>query len=1152
MGKRLMDLIAWLGAALVATGLLIGAPLLLLAAGDGWPGPTSVPTAEQVGEFLTTRLSDENLVAVFVIAGWLLWAHFVFVFVVEFVNQLRDRQSKELHTAAITQRAARFVVTGLFRLGATSTAILGVVGPGASAGAVVMMSTQAGAQELPEGVTIDGDPESENPTTTTTLFGSDDGTSSTFVMSDPNVSARDGKIPYLVAEDDTLWDISERHTGDPQRWREVFDASQGFTQPGADGRVLEHPRLINPGMVLLLPGDAVDVPAVDEALVEAVYGPSSLSTDRVGIGPVGSAPEATTAEVAETEQAVEAAAAEAGASYEDQIGAQTTDAAAVVEAPAESVAPPTSMPAAVVEQPFDSEAEAEIAEASLPAIGLTSSTAAVGFGAGGVIFATFMAMRLRKSKRWTRASKHPGEHPAPLDEDSAELEREVIESSDFEQAEFYGRAWHSLASRKMDADDACQPLLAIRHNDELQVLMSEPSDKVPYPWVCASIEDDAAIWTLPIDPETMQLLPDDVGGAGLPLMVTVGENVFVNLEATGPFGVSGDASRAVGLARSVMWEVAVSPYVDGVDIRMTEAAAARMGLDGGESPAAIDQDVTATTTLVAATMEGHGIANIHVARASRGAESFPTLVVADASDEEHLQGVLLGARELRLPIGVMVLDGRGDAYLAESDAAGNLTLSPSGLRARGAFAEVDRGAMFAELERQRTLLRKVVGSEPVVREVQPVHGREFAEVSVVAGSAPVGSAPTVPVYGDMGDSFEPVASPSLPAEVELPAPPDGSALPADDFDEPSGEALPVYGTFGEDGAPNDVVRNDTAEGDDIDELVIEYVPTVETPDGTMPVTHVGSSETYAADDVGGQGNEPVTEEELAVVQAVPVATDTSTASGEHVPSTDEYEYVSASDVIDIREKAPLLVEDGTLLVRVLGKPEILGKTNGNVSDTVLSFVAFLALEGHQNRDSVKMAMFKKGTAVPDSTWRSLTSRVRAQIPEANYPQLIDASVYRVVSTVTDFDLMMSRLADAETSEDPNERLDAMTEALSLISGEPFGSGRLDDCWDWIDKLASQPRVHLESAVSDAVNKAVTLAVDLGRREEALELIAKGKLANPHGEWLTTTQVRLLIELDRRSSAETIVKAYEAHWRDDFEIEPSSGPREIFETTKAAS
>lgn len=1139
MGKRLMDFVAWLGAAIVATGLLIGAPLLLLAAGDGWPGPTAVPTAEQVGEFFTTRLSDEHLIAVFVIVGWLLWAHFVFVFVIEFVSQLRNRESKELHSAAITQRAARFIVTGLFRLGATSTAILGVVGPGASAGAVVMMSSQAGAQELPEGVTFDTDPESD--TTTTTLFGSDDGSSSTIVMADPSVSPRDGKIPYLVVEDDTLWDISERHTGDPQRWREVFDASKGFTQPGADDRVLEQPRLINPGMVLLLPGDAVDVPAVDEALVEAVYGPSTttVTPGRVGVGAVGSAPEQTPQERLETKEALAEAQEGGGATYEDQIGAQSVEPETVVEAPADSVAPPTSMPAAVVEQAFNPEAERETVDASVPAVGLTPSTAAVGFGAGGVLFATFMAMRLAKSKRWTRASRRPGEVLAPLDEDSAELERETIEAADFEQAEFYGRAWHSLASRKMGLEETCQPLLAIRHGDELQVLMSEPISDAPHPWVCASVEDDRAVWTLPIDTGTMHLLPDDLGGAGLPLMVNVGENVFVNLEATGPFGVSGDPHRAVGLARSAMWEVAVSPWVDGVDIRMTEAAAERMGLDGGEVAVALDQDVTATTTLVAATMEGHGIANIHVARAARGAESFPTLVIADASDEPALQGVLLAARELRLPIGVLVLDGRSDSYVAEVDGVGNLTLSPSGLRARASFAEVDRGAMFHELERQRSLLRSVVGSEPVVREVSAVHGPELAEVSVLAGAVVVDGDASGSVHADVDASLEPVASPSIHADTEFPAPPTQVRVSAQDDVE----------------SPSDAVSADPTDGDDVaatavdDELVVDDSPTVVNSGAQQPVS---SADDYLIDDAGQDSAEEA-EDDLAVLRAVPVTSDAdSDMTVQHVPSADEYEAVGTGGVIDLRESAPLQVEQGTLFVRVLGTPEIIGETLTNVSETVLSFMAFLALEGEQNRDALKEAMFKKGAGVPDSTWRSLTKRVREQIPVANYPKLIDQNVYQVLSTVTDFGMMMSKLAAAEGIEDADERLDEMAEALTLIGGEPFGSGRLDDCWDWIDKLASQPRLCLEAAVNDAVTKAVTLAMDLGRREDALEIIAKGQLANPHGEWLTTTQVQLLIELDRRNSAQTVVEKYEAHWRDVFAMEPSGGPREMFERRRAAS
>ena len=59
---------------------------------------------------------------------------------------------------------------------------------------------------------------------------------------------------YEVQRRDTLWDIAERHLGDPFRWQEIFQLNQG--RPQADGTCLIDPDLIYVGWKLDLPADA--------------------------------------------------------------------------------------------------------------------------------------------------------------------------------------------------------------------------------------------------------------------------------------------------------------------------------------------------------------------------------------------------------------------------------------------------------------------------------------------------------------------------------------------------------------------------------------------------------------------------------------------------------------------------------------------------------------------------------------------------------------------------------------------------------------------------------------------------------------------------------------------------------------------------------
>ena len=60
---------------------------------------------------------------------------------------------------------------------------------------------------------------------------------------------------YQVQRRDTLWDIAERHLGDPFRWVEIYEMSKDLPQP--DGRTLTDPDLIYAGWLVRLPADAV-------------------------------------------------------------------------------------------------------------------------------------------------------------------------------------------------------------------------------------------------------------------------------------------------------------------------------------------------------------------------------------------------------------------------------------------------------------------------------------------------------------------------------------------------------------------------------------------------------------------------------------------------------------------------------------------------------------------------------------------------------------------------------------------------------------------------------------------------------------------------------------------------------------------------------
>ncbi|CAN5322848.1 hypothetical protein BH18GEM1_BH18GEM1_12270 [soil metagenome] len=53
-----------------------------------------------------------------------------------------------------------------------------------------------------------------------------------------------GQKTYTVQSGDSLWKIAERHYGDGNRWRQIFEANQDQ---------IEDPDVIHPGQTLMIP-----------------------------------------------------------------------------------------------------------------------------------------------------------------------------------------------------------------------------------------------------------------------------------------------------------------------------------------------------------------------------------------------------------------------------------------------------------------------------------------------------------------------------------------------------------------------------------------------------------------------------------------------------------------------------------------------------------------------------------------------------------------------------------------------------------------------------------------------------------------------------------------------------------------------------------
>jgi hypothetical protein len=227
---RIADVGKGLAALVGVAALVVGVPFALLA-WVGSPLPAEVPSVSEVTDAIRdTYIPDSFLVKALALVCWLVWAELVASLLVEAVALARGRKAGAVPFAGRVQRAAARLVAGVALLGVL-VATRGSSGPDRAEPSTLL--PPAGTL-----VTYVSDPV-EAP-----------------AQPAPPAPAPVGPAPtYEVQRRDTLWDVAERHLGDPFRWPEIFELNRG--RPQADGTCLTDPDLIYAGWVLDLPADAV-------------------------------------------------------------------------------------------------------------------------------------------------------------------------------------------------------------------------------------------------------------------------------------------------------------------------------------------------------------------------------------------------------------------------------------------------------------------------------------------------------------------------------------------------------------------------------------------------------------------------------------------------------------------------------------------------------------------------------------------------------------------------------------------------------------------------------------------------------------------------------------------------------------------------------
>ncbi|MEM9565353.1 MAG: LysM peptidoglycan-binding domain-containing protein, partial [Actinomycetota bacterium] len=388
------------------------------------------------------------------------------------------------------------------------------------------------------------------------------------VYEGPTGAGRPASGPaYQVVDGDNLWDIAERHLGDPFRWPEIFEASTALGQPS--GLRITDPNLIWPDSILVLPVDAVDVPAPDPDLVEAVLGAAAPATPTTAVDPAAeAAPPETDGAGVETDLRP--------GPTSDDLRRMAERAAEAAPAPPVAPEPPGRGGAPGPGHPggpgggVELERPTDTADGESPAL----DPGVLAVGSGALLVATGLLGLLRRSRRLRLSETGEASIPEPPPIDLFDIETVLRQRADTPAAERLIGAVSSLAAGAAVGEPWPIPVAVRVAGDRVEAVVTDGGGPLPVPW--REVAVDGGVLP-PGQRAAAALLHDldevvaDVGSDGrhggepgsgsgdgpvpVPALASVGAGLLVNLEAVGVVALGGADGGAEALGRSIVHEL---------------------------------------------------------------------------------------------------------------------------------------------------------------------------------------------------------------------------------------------------------------------------------------------------------------------------------------------------------------------------------------------------------------------------------------------------------------------------------------------------------------------------------------------------------------------------------------------------------------------
>ena len=1091
---RLLRTTAIFTASLTAAVVLVLGVPWFLATFVGWPLPNTIPSLTDIGDVLGRGgASDSTVMKTFAVIAWIMWVHVVWIFAAELIAALRQTVPSIARSAALTHRMVRPIVNGLVftstTLGVVANPIAAMATTDAPSVTIVGTTMDVGLSNYVARITT----AEATPNNAHTLTYEIEGIESLDFNEVETTPVATELMPYQVRKGDNLWDLAEEHLGDPFRWRELWEESNDLDQLVG---TMKDPNLIYPDWIILFPSDAVNLPAADPVLVEAVVGTPAPAAVETVPEPVP-APEPKPLPV-----------------------------------PAQETLPPVTAPVPEpVPEPVATNAE----------VTTTIDTTRTALAFGGVVAAAGVLAALWRRRRHRSADLEPGTIPEELAPEDSETENQLRETASSTLDTEW--VWAALADIAVAEPIDARPILAEVTDTAMELAFTSPAIPAEGTSWVANPDTGNEMWTMARSTPITELANPEDGVVYS--MVEIGEGYLVDLEATGVLNLEGTPESSHALVRSLIHQLTYSPLAPRLDVRIATPIGGtnELGCKTEDDLGVLVEEVMgwldSVSDLIASNKTGQASAFARRSNLAGGEDLIPMIVVANGAEFAEYPEVIAKAKDSAYPLALVLLgEGVDTKYRLEQPSPDEIAiLYPWQLQMHPnqmSVAEADRISHL--LESATSAAAQPLDGSTLIAMPDP----DLVSVGVENDSVDMPETPGVasePVgLNSHGDMTETMAWSSATAE--------GASL----VGFANGAAVSTNGS----GSDPIVQENNvepvtpTPEDPEVEEDVSQD-DSVQTPVHETAVSEVGEE--------SGQDSEPV--EPVTPEVAVELVAESEEANAEADSATEpadlegltESEHEQPSDPAstladsppDPAETivAPAVATGGSdLRLNLLGDIAMLDAQGKALTPQQLSAVTILKVRGALTKEAFIHDLWG-GRATTDSRFSGVLTELRTKLGRHRVPESQDGRYY-LRGVTTDLEEFDDLVIKAAVSDSVDGKVALLSQALGLVTGEPL-SRSSKKSWEWLD-TEHVLGTRVDSSILKAAQDLIDVYGELQDWPGVLKAAGIGNQANPLNKAMVMSLVKAHKEMGNIGMAERVVRAWEMSISQLGVGDPDDAPR----------